>query len=128
MEIIKFTVICLICTLILGLIFYNLAQFTVYQYELYVSTGLTVLAFPLALIISVLLASAYMENKANSVIMGLIVAVLAGFLQAPFISLVMGKLAGGWFNEYIGNQVFLLAVLAIVAAYVGNVYLKQRIR
>lgn len=127
MPIIKFTVLALICSIVLGLIFYNLAQFTVFQYEYYGTTGLTVLAFPFAVMISVGLFSAYLENKQDALIMGFIVAVLTGFLQFHVISFVMGNLAGGWFVEFIDNQTLLLIIFAIASSYLGNVYLKKRI-
>ena len=127
MPIIKFTLLALICSLVLGLIFYNLAQFTVFQYSYYGTTGLTVLAFPFAVMISVGLFSAYLESKMDAVIMALIVAILTGFLQFHVISLVMGNMALGWFEEFIDNQTLLLIIFAIVGAYLGNVYLKKRI-
>ena len=126
-SIIKFTVLGLVCSLVLGLIFYYLAQFTVFQYSYYGTTGLTVLAFPLAVMISVGLFSAYLESKTDAVIMALIVAVLTGFLQPHVISLVMGNMALGWFDEFIENQVLLLIFVAIASAYVGNVYLKKKL-
>ena len=63
----------------------------------------------------------------DAIVMGLIVAVLTALLQSPIIFMFMGYMKGNWFDSYIGNQIFLLVIFGIVAAYFGNVYLKQRI-
>lgn len=127
-DIVKFTIIGLICSLLLGFLLYYATQFTVYQYSLMVSTGLTVLAFPAAVIISVIILSAYMKTRNDAMVMGLLVGVLTGLLQSWVITLFMGKMKGAWFNDYIGSQVFLLVILGIIAAYLGYSYLKQRIQ
>ena len=106
-DIVKFTIIGLICSLLLGFLLYYATQFTVYQYSLMVSTGLTVLAFPAAVIISVIILSAYMKTRNDAMVMGLLVGVLTGLLQSWVITLFMGKMKGAWFNDYIGSQVFL---------------------
>jgi len=126
-DIVKFTIIGLICSLLLGFLLYYATQFTVYQYSLMVSTGLTVLAFPAAVIISVIILSAYMKTRNDAMVMGLLVGVLTGLLQSWVITLFMGKMKGAWFNDYIGSQVFLLIILGIIAAYLGYSYLKPRI-
>ena len=126
-DIVKFTIIGLICSLLLGFLLYYATQFTVYQYSLMVSTGLTVVAFPAAVIISVFILSAYMKTRNDAMVMGLLVGVLTGLLQSWVITLFMGKMKGAWFNDYIGSQVFLLVILGIIAAYLGYSYLKQRI-
>ena len=126
--IVKFTIIGLICSLLLGFLLYYATQFTVYQYSLMVSTGLTVVAFPAAVIISVIILSAYMKTRNDAMVMGLLVGVLTGLLQSWVITLFMGKMKGAWFNDYIGSQVFLLVILGIIAAYLGYSYLKQRIQ
>ena len=125
-DIIKFTLIGLICSLALGLLLYYATQFTIYQYGLNANPGLTVLAFPLAVIISVAILATYMDTI-DAIVMGLIVAVLTALLQSPIIFMFMGFMKGSWFDIYIGNQIFLLVIFGIVAAYFGNVYLKQRI-
>ena len=126
--IVKFTIIGLICSLLLGFLLYYATQFTVYQYSLMVSTGLTVVAFPAAVIISVIILSAYMKTRNDAMVMGLLVGVLTGLLQSWVITLFMGKMKGAWFNDYIGSQVFLLVILGIIAAYLGYSYLKPRIQ
>ncbi len=127
-DIVKFTIIGLICSLLLGFLLYYATQFTVYQYSLMVSTGLTVVAFPAAVIISVIILSAYMKTRNDAMVMGLLVGVLTGLLQSEVITLFMGKMKGAWFNDYIGSQVFLLIILGIIAAYLGYSYLKPRIQ
>lgn len=127
-DIVKFTIIGLICSLLLGFLLYYATQFTVYQYSLMVSTGLTVVAFPAAVIISVIILSTYMKTRNDAMVMGLLVGVLTGLLQSWVITLFMGKMKGAWFNDYIGSQVFLLVILGIIAAYLGYSYLKQRIQ
>ena len=127
-DIVKFTIIGLICSLLLGFLLYYATQFTVYQYSLMVSTGLTVVAFPAAVIISVIILSAYMKTRNDAMVMGLLVGVLTGLLQSWVITLFMGKMKGAWFNDYIGSQVFLLVILGIIAAYLGYSYLNQRIQ
>lgn len=127
-DIVKFTIIGLICSLLLGFLLYYATQFTVYQYSLMVSTGLTVVAFPAAVIISVIILSAYMKTRNDAMVMGLLVGVLTGLLQSWVITLFMGKMKGAWFNDYIGSQVFLLVILGIIAAYLGYSYLKPRIQ
>jgi hypothetical protein len=114
-------------SLILGLLFYYSTQFTIYQYGLNANPGLTVLAFPLAVIISVIILSVFMENITDAIVMGLIVGVLTGVLQSPIIFIFMSYLKGSWFDIYIGTQIFLLIIFGMAAAYFGNVYLKQRI-
>lgn len=126
-DIVKFTIIGLICSLLLGFLLYYATQFTVYQYSLMVSTGLTVVAFPAAVIISVIILSAYMKTRNDAMVMGLLVGVLTGLLQSWVITLFMGKMKGAWFNDYIGSQIFLLVILGIIAAYLGYSYLKPRI-
>jgi len=126
-DIVKFTFIGLICSLLLGFLLYYSTQFTIYQYSLMVSTGLTVLAFPAAVMISVILLSAYMRAKNDALVMGLLVGVLTGLLQSGVITIFMGKLKSGWFDDYIGNQIFLLIILGIIAAYLGYAYLKPKI-
>ena len=126
-SIAKFAIIGLISSLLLGLLFYYATQFSIYQYSLTANPGLTVFAFPLSVIISVIILASYMENMNDAVVMGLIVGVLTGFLQSPIIFAAMGYMKGSWFETYIGSQVFLLLILGIVAAYFGNAYLKQRI-
>ena len=126
-DTVKFTVIGLIGSLIIGFVIYYLTQFSIYQYSLYANPGLTVFAFPLAVILSAFILAAYMKNRNDSIVMGLLVGLLTGLLQSQIISLFMGKMSGAWFDIYIGSQVFLLIILGIVAAYFGNVYLKQRI-
>ena len=125
-DIIKFTLIGLICSLALGLLFYYSTQFTIYQYGLNANPGLTVLAFPLAVIISVAILATYLDTI-DAIVMGLIVGVLTALLQSPIIFMFMGYMKGSWFDFYIGNQIFLLVICGMVAAYFGNTYLKQRI-
>ena len=62
-----------------------------------------------------------------AIVMGLIVAVLTALLQSPIIFMFMGYMKGNWFDIYIGNQIFLLVISGMFAAYFGNAYLKQRI-
>ena len=124
--IIKFTLIGSICSLALGLLLYYATQFTIYQYSLNANPGLTVLAFPLAVIISVAILATYMDTI-DAIVMGLIVAVLTALLQSPIIFMFMGYMKGNWFDIYIGNQIFLLVISGMFAAYFGNAYLKQRI-
>ena len=126
-SVIKFALIGLVCSLILGLILYNLTQFSVYQYGYYVSSGLTILSFPVAVMICAGFFSTYLDRRSDALIMGLAVAVLTALLQSGFISLVMGRMAGGWFESYIGNQIVLLIIFALVGAYIGNTYLKKRL-
>ncbi len=126
-SIIKFSLISLICSLVLGLIFYNLTQFSVFQYGIFATTGLTILAFPFGVLISVGIFSTFMDNKMNAIIMGLIVAVLVSFLQQGFITFAMGRMMGGWFDTYIGNQIVLLVIFGLIGAYIGNTYLKNKI-
>ena len=125
--IVKFALIGLISSLLLGLLFYYATQFTIYQYSLIANPGLTVFAFPLSVMISVIILASYMENMKDSVVMGLIVGLLTGFFQSPIIFAAMGYMKGSWFETYIGSQIFLLLILGVVAAYFGNAYLKQRI-
>ena len=125
-DIIKFTLIGLICSLALGLLLYYFTQFTIYQYGLYANPGLTVLAFPLAVIISVAILATYMDTI-DAIVMGLIVGLLTALLQSPIIFMFMGYMKGSWFDIYIGNQIFLLVIFGMAAAYFGNAYLKQRI-
>nr|WP_295001935.1 hypothetical protein [uncultured Methanobrevibacter sp.] len=126
-DTVKFTVIALIGSLIIGFVLYYLTQFSIYQYSLYANPGLTVFAFPVAVILSVIILAANMKNRNDAIVMGLVVGILTGLLQSPVISLFMGKMSGAWFDTYIGSQVFLLIILGIAAAYFGNAYLKQRI-
>ena len=105
-DIIKFALIGLICSLALGLLLYYFAQFTIYQYGLYANPGLTVLVFPLAVIISVAILATYMDTI-DAIVMGLIVAVLTALLQSPIVFMFMGYMNGSWFDFYIGNQIFL---------------------
>ena len=97
-DIIKFSVIGLISSLVLGLLFYYGTQFTVYQYSLNASTGLTVVAFPFAVIISVIILASYMKNMNDSIVMGLIVGILTALLQSPAIHFLMGYQKGSWFD------------------------------
>lgn len=126
MDTVKFTVIGLLGSLIIGFVIYYLTQFSIYQYSLYANPGLTVFAFPVAVILSAFILAAYM-NRNDSIVMGLLVGLLTGLLQSQIISLFMGKMSGAWFDTYIGSQVFLLIILGIAAAYFGNAFLKKRI-
>ena len=126
-SIVKYVVVGLIFSLILGFICYCLTLFTVNETLGFTGTGLTVFGFVVGFAISAGVLSAHMKNHASSLLMSLIIAVLTGFLVYYVIYLFMGPFKAAWFDEYIGNQAFLLIFVGIIISYIGNVYLKDKI-
>ena len=66
-------------------------------------------------------------DKTEAIIMGLFVGLLTGLLESSIVSMFMGRQFAFWFDTFIGNQALILIVIGVVIAYVGNVYLKDKI-
>ena len=126
-NILKFGVVGLIIALIIGIIFLNLTWGTISTSIYYTDTGLTWLSFIIGVIIAVGLLSAHMKDKTEAIIMGLFVGLLTGLLESSIVSMFMGRQFAFWFDTFIGNQALILIVIGVVIAYVGNVYLKDKI-
>ena len=128
-KILQYGIIGSIVSLAIGIVFFAITWFTVDTMSLYAyrNTGLTVISFVLGVAVSAVLLSGNMDDKFEAVIMGVIVGLLTGLLQSSVISIVMGYIALGWFDAFIGNQTLLLMFVGFISAYLGNVFFNDKI-
>ena len=122
--VIKYSLVATILSLILGMIFVFITMPTATHISLLSrSLGLVPYSFYLALIIIVLIFSAHVKEGINAITIGAISGLLTGIFQSPFFIMFYGY---SW-DLYFGNQTLFLLILGIISAYVGNVYLKDKV-
>ena len=128
-EILKYSIVGIVLSLILGTIFYYLFSFTVYkqiEYTYYMSLGIFPFSFCIGLIISVLILTPRIKNMNDSIIVGFLIGLFTGLLQNSVILMVYGGQQLMYFLEFVGNQTIILIILGVIFAYIGNVYLKGK--
>ena len=113
-NIIKPTVVALIVAIILSVIG--------------VLIRLSWVSFIIAVILSVGFFAALIDNEANAVVSGLFIGLILGFLENPIIQFCWGKLAARFYEWFFGSQIIILVIVAVVVAYVSNIYLKSTIQ
>lgn len=89
--------------------------------------GFSWMSFIIAIILSMGIFSAAIDNEANAVISGLIVGLILGLLENPLVEFMYGSIVAGFYDWFLGGHLILIVVLGIVIAYVSNVYLKDSI-
>ena len=90
--------------------------------------GFSWVSFIIAIILSVGFFAGLVDNEANAIVMGLFVGLILGLLENPLVEFWYGRLAAGLYEWFFGGQILLLMILAIIFAYISNVYLKGHIR
>jgi rRNA maturation endonuclease Nob1 len=93
-----------------------------------VAIGLSWISFILAILISVGFFAGLVNNEANAMLSGFFVGLILGLLETPIIAFVWGSFAAGLYEWFYGGQILVLIILAIIMAYISNVYLKDNIR
>ena len=112
-NIIKPTIVALVVSIILSIIG--------------VLFGFSWISFIIAVILSVGFFAGLIDNESNAVMSGLFVGLILGFLENPIIQFCFGKLVARVYEWFFGSQIILLVIVAVIVAYVSNVYLKSKI-
>lgn len=89
--------------------------------------GFSWFSFVIAIILSVGVFAAAIDNDANAIIFGLIVGLLLGILENPLVEFLYGAFVAGFYDGFFGGHLVLLVILGVVMAYISNVYLKEDI-
>lgn len=126
--VLKYSIASAAMSLILGVILMYAFLGTVSMPRLYnTDVGLMPYSFYIPLIIVVSILSAHIKNKVNSIVMGAISGLITGIFQSTVISMVYGHDGVVFFSYFIGNQTLGLIIVGVIFAYVGNVYLSDKI-
>lgn len=128
-TILKYSIVGIILSLLLGVIFYFIFSYTYEEsmkYASYLFLGLQPYSFYLGSIIALLILTPHIRNLLDSVIVGIIVGLFTGLLQQTAVLMVFGGQELMFFIEFIGNQTVELIVFGIIAAYIGNTILKDK--
>ena len=128
--ILKYTIMGIVLSLLLGTIFYYLFSFTTYkqiEYASYMSLGIFPYSFCIGLIITEIILTPQIKNMYDSIIVGFIIGLFTSLLQNTVILTVYGGQQLMYFLEFVGNQTILLILLGVIFAYIGNAYLKGKI-
>ena len=128
--ILKYSIVGIVLSLLLGTIFYYLFSFTIYkqvEYAYNMFLGIFPFSFCIGLIITLLILTPHIKNMYESIIVGFIIGLFTGLLQNTVIVSVYGGQQLMYFLEFVGNQTILLILLGVIFAYIGNAYLKGKI-
>lgn len=113
-SIIKPTLVALVVSIILSIIC--------------VLIGFSWVSFIIAVILSVGFFAALIDNEANAIVSGLFVGLILGFLENPIIQFCFGKLVAVVYDWLFGGQIIFLVIVAVIVAYVSNMFLKSKIQ
>ncbi|WP_405276769.1 zinc-ribbon domain-containing protein [Methanobrevibacter sp.] len=113
-SIIKPTIVALVVSIILSIIG--------------VLIGFSWISFIIAVILSVGFFAGLIDNEANAVVSGLFVGLILGFLENPIIQFCFGKLVARVYEWFFGSQIIFLVIVAVIVAYVSNMFLKSKIQ
>ena len=113
-SIIKPTIVALVVSIILSIIG--------------VLIGFSWISFIIAVILSVGFFAGLIDNEANAVVSGLFVGLILGFLENPIIQFCFGKLVARVYEWFFGIQIIFLVIVAVIVAYVSNMFLKSKIQ
>ncbi|WP_407413191.1 hypothetical protein [Methanobrevibacter sp.] len=128
--ILKYSIVGIVLSLLLGTIFYYLFSFTIYkqvEYAYNMFLGIFPFSFCIGLMITLLILTPHIKNMYDSIIVGFIIGLFTGLLQNTVIVSVYGGQQLMYFLEFVGNQTILLIILGVIFAYIGNAYLKGKI-
>lgn len=89
--------------------------------------GFSWLSFVIAIILSVGIFAAAIDNDANAIVFGLIVGLILGILETPLVEFMYGAFVAGFYEGFFGGHLVFLVILGVIIAYVSNVYLKENI-
>lgn len=89
--------------------------------------GFSWFSFVIAIILSVVIFGAAIDNDANAIVFGLIVGLILGLLETPLVEFMYGAFVAGFYEGFFGGHLILIVILGIVFAYVSNMYLKENI-
>lgn len=115
--VIKYSIVSTVVSLLLGIILFSL----------FYGNPMIVYSFMIGLIISVLLFTAHIKDKTNSVVVGLAVGLLTCILQSTTISIFFGVYMASIFSRYAGNYTLSLIVIGPICGYIGNVFFRGKI-
>lgn len=90
--------------------------------------GLSWLSFIIAVILSVGFFAGLVDNEANAIVLGLVVGLILGLLENPLVQFWYGRFVAGVYDWLFGGQILVLIILAVICAYVSNMYLKENIQ
>ncbi len=90
--------------------------------------GFSWFSFVIAIILSVGFFAGVIDNEANAIVFGLIVALILGILETPLVEFMYGAFVAGFYEGFFGSHLILFIVLGVVIAYISNMYLKDNIQ
>lgn len=90
--------------------------------------GFSWVSFIIAIVLSVGFFAGLIDNEANAVLSGFFVGLILGFLESPIIEFCWGAFAARVYEWFFGSQIILLIIIAVITAYVSNVFLKSKIQ
>ena len=90
--------------------------------------GFSWVAFVIAVILSVGFFAGLIDNEANAVVSGLLVGLILGFLENSIIQFCLGRFAARLYEWFFGSQIIFLVIVAVIVAYVSNMFLKSTIQ
>lgn len=90
--------------------------------------GFSWVSFIIAVILSVGFFAGLIDNEANAVVSSLFVGLILGFLENPIIEICFGRFVAKVYEWFFGSQILFLIIIAIITAYISNVFLKSKIQ
>lgn len=90
--------------------------------------GFSWVSFIIAVILSVGFFAGLIDNEANAIVSGLFVGLILGFLENPIIQFCFGSFVAKVYEWFFGSQILFLILIAILTAYISNVFLKSKIQ
>ena len=128
--ILKYSIAGIVLSLLLSIIFYFLFSNTTYidmEYSSYAFLGLYPLSFYLGVIISTVIFTSQIKNRADCIIVGFIIGLFTALLQHAVIVMFFGGQELMFFISYVGNQSVELVALGLLFAFLSNLLLKDKL-
>lgn len=82
-------------------------------------------AYVIAIIISVGICAAPVDNKINATISGFLVGLILGMLETSIVELVYGSFVAAFYAYYSGNHTLLLVLCGVLVAFFSNIFLRK---
>lgn len=81
--------------------------------------------FVIAIVISVGLCAAPVDNEINATISGFLAGLILGMLETSIVELVFGSFVAAFYAYYVGNHTLLLVLCGVLVAFFSNIFLKK---
>ncbi len=81
--------------------------------------------FVIAIVISVGLCAAPVDNEINATISGFLAGLILGMLETSIVELVFGSFVAAFYAYYVGNHTLLLVLCGVLVAFFSNIFLRK---